>query len=77
MTNEEILQKLEEEILLRGFSPHTLEEYMLRAKSFMLYANSPLECTSYWHNRSRYLTARYLLFWCITSDNYLFKIDSK
>jgi len=43
MTNEEILQKLEEEILLRGFSPHTLEEYMIRAKSFMLYANRPLE----------------------------------
>jgi len=26
MTIEEIPQKLEEEILLRGFSPHTLEE---------------------------------------------------
>lgn len=34
MTNEEILQKLEEEIHLRGFSPHTHEEYMLRVKSF-------------------------------------------
>jgi site-specific recombinase XerD len=43
MTNEEILQKLEEEILLRGFSPHTLEKYMIRAKSFMLYTNRPLE----------------------------------
>jgi len=43
MTNEEILQKLEEEILLRGFSPHTLEEYMIRSKSFMLYVNRPLE----------------------------------
>jgi len=43
MTNEEILQQLEEEILLRGFSPHTLEEYMIRAKSFMLYTNRPLE----------------------------------
>ena len=43
MTNEEILQKLEDEIPLRGFSPHTLEEYMIRSKSFMLYANRPLE----------------------------------
>jgi site-specific recombinase XerD len=43
MTNEEILQKLEEEIHLRGFSPHTHEEYMSRAKSFMLYANRSLE----------------------------------
>jgi len=43
MTNEEILQKLEEEIHLRGFSPHTHEEYMLRAKSLMLYTNRPLE----------------------------------
>ena len=43
MTNEGILQKLEEEIYLRGFSPHTHEEYMFRAKSFMLYANRPLE----------------------------------
>lgn len=43
MTNEEILQKLKEEILLRGFSPHILEEYMIRAKSFILYANRPLE----------------------------------
>lgn len=43
MTNEEILQKLEEEIRLRGFSPHTLEEYMIRAKSFMLYTTRPLE----------------------------------
>jgi site-specific recombinase XerD len=43
MTNEEILQKLEEEILLRGLSPHTLEEYMIRAKSFILYVNRPLE----------------------------------
>lgn len=43
MTNEVILQKLEEEIHLRGFSPHTQEEYMIRAKSFMLYANRPLE----------------------------------
>ena len=31
MTNEEILQKLEEEIYLHGFSPHTQEEYMIRA----------------------------------------------
>ncbi|MGB8455281.1 MAG: hypothetical protein WCD89_23485 [Anaerocolumna sp.] len=30
MTNEEILQKLEEEIHLLGFSPHTQEEYMIR-----------------------------------------------
>lgn len=36
MTNEKILQKLEEEILLRGFSPHTREEYVIRAKLFML-----------------------------------------
>ncbi|WP_024293676.1 tyrosine-type recombinase/integrase [Lacrimispora indolis] len=43
MTNEEILQKLEEEIYLRGFSPHTQEEYIIRAKSFMLYADRPLE----------------------------------
>ena len=43
MTNEDILQKLEEEVHLRGFSPHTHEEYMFRAKSFMLYANRPLE----------------------------------
>ena len=43
MTNEEILQKLGEEIHLRGFSPHTHEEYMLRAKSLMLYTNRPLE----------------------------------
>jgi site-specific recombinase XerD len=43
MTNEEILQKLEEEIHLRGYSPHTHEEYMLRAKSLMLYTNRPLE----------------------------------
>ena len=38
-----ILQKLEEEIHLRGFSHHTHEEYMIRAKSFMLYANRLLE----------------------------------
>ena len=43
MTNEEILQKLEEEVHLRGFSSHTHEEYMFRVKSFMLYANCPLE----------------------------------
>lgn len=43
MTNEEILQKLEEEIYLRGFRPHTQEEYIIRAKSFMLYADRPLE----------------------------------
>lgn len=43
MTNEEILHKLEEEIHLRGFSPHTQEEYMIRSKSFMLYADRPLE----------------------------------
>jgi len=43
MTNEEILQKLEEEIHLRGFSPHTLEEYVTRAKLLMLYADRPLE----------------------------------
>ncbi len=43
MTNEEILQKLGEEIHLRGFSPHTYEEYMIRAKSLMIYANRPLE----------------------------------
>ena len=43
MTNEVILQKLEEEIHLRGFSHHTHEEYMIRAKSFMLYANRLLE----------------------------------
>lgn len=43
MTNEEILQQLEEEIHLRGFSPHTQEEYMIRAKSFMFYENRPLE----------------------------------
>jgi len=43
MTNEEILQKLEEEILLRGFSPHTQEEYVIRTKLLMRYANRPLE----------------------------------
>ena len=43
MTNEEILQKLEEEIHLRGFSPHTLEEYVTRAKLLMRYADRPLE----------------------------------
>ena len=43
MTNDEILQKLAEEIHLRGFSPHTHEEYMLRAKALMLYADRPLE----------------------------------
>ena len=43
MTNEVILQKLEEGIHLRGFSHHTHEEYMIRAKSFMLYANRLLE----------------------------------
>ena len=32
MTNEEILQKLEEEVHLRGFSNHTYEEYMCHAK---------------------------------------------
>lgn len=36
MTNEEILQKLEEEIHLRGFIPHTQEEYMIRSKSFIV-----------------------------------------
>ncbi len=43
MTNEEILQNLEEEIHLRGFSHHTREEYMIRAKLLMLYADRPLE----------------------------------
>lgn len=43
MTNEELLQKLEEEILLRGFSPHTQEEYVIRTKLLMRYANRPLE----------------------------------
>jgi site-specific recombinase XerD len=43
MSNEEILKKLADEIHLRGFSPHTHEEYMLRAKSLMLYTNRPLE----------------------------------
>jgi len=43
MTNNEILQKLDEEINLRGFSLHTREEYVIRAKLFMLYADRPLE----------------------------------
>ena len=43
MTNEEILQKLEEEIHLRGFSNHAREEYMIRAKLLMHYADRPLE----------------------------------
>ena len=43
MTNEEILQKLEEEIHLRGFSHHTREEYMIRARLLMHYADCPLE----------------------------------
>lgn len=43
MTNEEVLQKIEEEIHLRGFSRHTREEYMIRAKLLMCYADHPLE----------------------------------
>ncbi len=35
MTNEELLNKMEEEISLRGLSPWTRQEYVCRAKVFL------------------------------------------
>ncbi len=35
MTNEELLNKMEEEISLRGLSPWTRQEYLCRAKTLM------------------------------------------
>lgn len=43
MTNEEILERLRNDIKLRGHSQNTLEEYVHRVKIFLEYAKSPVE----------------------------------
>lgn len=43
MTQEEILNKLDEDIRLRGLTEHTVQEYHLRANAFMRYCEKPAD----------------------------------
>lgn len=43
MTNEELLQKMKEDMDLRGFSKWTEESYMLKAKNIIEYFKRPIE----------------------------------
>ena len=43
MTHEEALKKLEIDIQLRGMSPHTVDEYLTKARKFLTFTNKPIE----------------------------------
>ena len=43
MTHEEALKKLETDILLRGMSVNTLDEYQTKARKFLKFTNKPIE----------------------------------
>lgn len=43
MNKEQILQRLKEDILLRGLSKHTMASYMLNTRIFLEYCNRPVE----------------------------------
>ena len=42
MTHEEAIAKLEQDIRLRGMSPHTVKEYKSKAKHFLGHFNKPI-----------------------------------
>ena len=43
MTNQELLQKMKEDMEMRGFSHWTKESYELKAKDVMRYFKKPME----------------------------------
>ena len=43
MNNQELLQKMKEDMEMRGFSHWTKESYELKAKDVMRYFNKPME----------------------------------
>ena len=43
MINQELLQKMKEDMDMRGFSYWTKESYELKAKDVMRYYNKPME----------------------------------
>ena len=43
MINQELLQKMKEDMDMRGFSYWTKESYELKAKDVMRYFNKPME----------------------------------
>ena len=43
MTHEEALKKLKTDILLRGMSVNTLDEYQTKARKFLKFTNKPIE----------------------------------
>ena len=43
MNNQELLQKMKEDMDMRGFSYWTKESYELKAKDVMRYFNKPME----------------------------------
>ena len=43
MTNKKLIEKLQEDMKMRNFSPYTYDTYMRKTKEMIKYFNKPLE----------------------------------